>query len=172
MKPSSSKPLRPSDRLPKPSDKSSETAKRALYKDRRTHRIELRQKITKFKEEINELKEFETDDDEKKAAVQERLSELKIRLKECVIEKEAIENFNHTQFMNNLDASGQSQSRFEDENTGNTRFFDHLKGSTSSKAEESKGVAGDPFLANGTNQLDNAVNPDSLMESSEPPTDS
>ncbi len=163
---------KPSDRLPKPSDRSSNAGKAPLYKDRRAHRIELRQKITKFKEEINELKEFETEDEEKKAAVQERISELKIRLKECVIEKEAIGNFNHTQFMNNLDASGESQSRFNDESTGNTRFFDQLKESTASKDEESKGVTGDPFLANETNLADDAVNPDSLIESSESPTDS
>jgi len=47
-----------------------------------------------------------------------------------------------------------------------------LKESTASKDEESKGVTGDPFLANETNLADDAVNPDSLIESSESPTDS
>ena len=131
------KPLRPSDsRPPKPSDGGSKSEKPALYKDRRAHRIELRQKISAGKEEINELKAIETTDEVKKAEIRERISELHIKLKECTIEKEAIENFNHTQFVNNLENSGKDQSRFKDENTGNTRFFDHLKGSTSPESEE------------------------------------
>ena len=105
-------------------------------------------KIAAFKEEINELKAIETDDEEKKAELRERISELHIKVKECSIEKEAIENFNHTQFMNNLEASEESQGRFTDESTGNTRFFEHLKGSSSAPSEEpeQKSEPADPFL--------------------------
>ena len=158
MDSSSPKPPRPSDRLPKPSDrplrpsdKKSKGDKGPLYKDRRTHRIELRQKITALKEEINELKAIETDDEEKKAELRERISELHIKVKECTIEKEAIENFNHTQFVNNLEASEEGQDRYTDESTGNTRFFEHLKGSSSAPSEEpeqkkSQSEPADPFL--------------------------
>jgi len=152
------KPLRPSDnRPPKPSDGSSKTEKPALYKDRRAHRIALRQKISAFKEEINELKAIKTTDEVKKAEIKEAISELNIKLKECTIEKEAIENFNHTQFLNNLDASDKGKDRFTDEGTGNTRFFEHLEGSTASKDEESKSAAGDPFLQ--VNQADDTSPP-------------
>ena len=87
---------------------------------------------------MSELKNLETSDEAKQAEIQEQISELKIKLKYCVMEKEAIENFNHTQFLNNLKASDQNQTRFTDENTGNTRFFDNVKASSPSKAEESK----------------------------------
>ena len=163
---------RPSDRLPRPSDGKSKSGKPAFFKDRRTHKIELRQKITKFKEKINELKNIETSDEAKQAEIQEAISELKIKLKHCDMEKEAIESFNHTQFLNNLKASDSNQDRFSDENTGDTRFFEHLKGSTSSKTEESETGAGDPFLATETNRVDNDIVSDSLIESSESPPDS
>ena len=62
-----------------------------------------------------------------KAEIQEAISDLRIKLKQCDMEKEAIENFNHTQFLNNVKASDQNTDRFTDEKTGNTRFFEHLK---------------------------------------------
>lgn len=166
------KPPRPSDRRPpKPSDRGSKSEKPALYKDRRAHRIELRQKISAYKEEINELKAIETTDEVKKAEIRESISALHIKLKECTIEKEAIENFNHTQFLNNLDASAKGKDRFTDEGTGNTRFFEHLQGSTASKDEESKSEPGDPCLqvnqADDTSPSKSRTNPTKETEASE-----
>ena len=85
MKQPFSKPLRPSDqpsKPPKPSDRRSKSDKGPLFKDRRTHRIELRKKITELKEQINELKSIETTDEAKKEEIQETISELRITLKE------------------------------------------------------------------------------------------
>ncbi|MGE4551359.1 MAG: hypothetical protein AAEJ57_08205 [Opitutales bacterium] len=146
-----------------------------MFKDRREHRIELRQKTSSLKEEINELKAIETTDEAKQAEIQEAISELKIRLKQCEMEKDAIENFNHTQFLNNVKASDQNTDRYTDEKTGNTRFFEHLKGSTSSGTEdseskESNSKAGDPFLE--VNQGDDTSNADPTLESSESSSDS
>ncbi len=133
MKQPFSKPLRPSDhptKPPKPSDRRSKSDKGPLFKDRRTHRIELRKKITDLKEQINELKSIETTDEAKKKEIQETISELRITLKECDMEKEAIENFNHTQFIKNKKVSDENTDRYQDEKKGNTRFFDHLKNSS------------------------------------------
>ncbi|MFP6900984.1 MAG: hypothetical protein VCA36_08570 [Opitutales bacterium] len=151
MDPKTPKPPRPSDRLPRPSDGKSKSGKPAFFKDRRTHKIELRQKITKLKEKINELKNIETSDEAKQAEIQEAISELKIKLKHCDIEKEAIENFNHTQFLNNLEASDEGKDRYSDESTGNTRFFEHVQGTTASvsaepEGEKAKPEPADPFL--------------------------
>lgn len=97
-----------------------------LFKDRRAHRIELRNKISGFKEEINELKTFKTDDESKKDEIQQKMSVLKTRLKECEMEKESIEQFNHTQFVKNVEKSREDESRFDKESHGQTRFFDNL----------------------------------------------
>ena len=97
-----------------------------LFKDRRAHRIELRNKISGFKEEINELKTFKTDDESKKAEIQQKMSVLKTRLKECEMEKESIEQFNHTQFVKNVKKSREDESRFDKESHGQTRFFENL----------------------------------------------
>ena len=127
-RPSDNRPPRPSDnRPPKPSDMKSKTGKGPMFKDRREHRIELRQKTAAVKEEINELKAIETTDEAKQAEIQEAISELRIRLKQCEMEKEAIENFNHTQFIKNKQVSDANSDRFQDEKKGDTRFFDHLK---------------------------------------------
>lgn len=124
-----------SDEPPKPGDAPPRPGKPALFKDRRAHRIELRQKIAVFKEEINELKAIETDDEEKQTAIQKRLSTLKIRLKECQMEKDAIENFNHTQFVKNVEKSREAESRFEEEDDRNTRFFRNLAKNTDSESD-------------------------------------
>ena len=97
-----------------------------LFKDRRAHRIELRNKISGFKEEINELKTFKTDDESKKDEIQQKMSVLKTRLKECEMEKESIEQFNHTQFVKNVEKSREDESRFDKELHGQTRFFENL----------------------------------------------
>lgn len=97
-----------------------------LFKDRRAHRIELRNKISGFKEEINELKTFKTDDESKKDEIQQKISLLKTRLKECEMEKESIEQFNHTQFVKNVEKSREDESRFDKESHGQTRFFENL----------------------------------------------
>ena len=121
------KPLRPSDnRPPRPSDSKSKT-EGSMFKDRRAHRIELRKKITELKEQINELKVIETSDEAKKVEVQEVISDLRIKLKECDMEKEAIENFNHTQFIKNKKSSEENADRYTDEKTGNTRFSNTSK---------------------------------------------
>ena len=169
-RPSDNHPPRPSDnRPPRPSDSKSKSGKGPMFKDRREHRIELRKKTAALKEELNELKAIETDDEAKKIEIQEAISELRILLKQCDMEKEAIENFNHTQFLNNVKASDASQDRYKDETTGNTRFFEHLKGSTAPKSEdgqskESQSKGGDPFLQ--ANQ-GNAPKQDPLLQSSE-----
>lgn len=146
------KPPKPGDRPPKP-------GKPPLYKDKRTHRIELRQKIAAFKEEINELKAIETEDEGKQAEIQEKMSVLKTRLKECAMEKEAIENFNHTQFVKNVQKSREDESRYDEEARGNTRFFGNLTKNANSedgsvdsrwnleKDEKTEGEAADVTLS-------------------------
>ena len=111
---------------PKFSGRPPKPGKPPLFKDRRAHRIELRNKISRFKEEINELKTFKTDDESKKAEIQQKMSVLKTRLKECEMEKEAIEQFNHTQFVKNVEKSREDESRFDKESHGQTRFFENL----------------------------------------------
>ena len=114
------------DEPPKPTGRPPKPGKPPLFKDRRAHRIELRNKISGFKEEINELKAFKTDDESKKAEIQQRMSALKTRLKECEMEKESIEQFNHTQFVKNVKKSREDESRFDKESHGQTRFFENL----------------------------------------------
>lgn len=114
------------DEPPKPTGRPPKPGKPPLFKDRRAHRIELRNKISGFKEEINELKTFKTDDESKKAEIQQRMSVLKTRLKECEMEKESIEQFNHTQFVKNVEKSREDESRFDKESHGQTRFFENL----------------------------------------------
>jgi hypothetical protein len=114
------------DEPPKPTGRPPKPGKPPLFKDRRAHRIELRNKISGFKEEINELKAFKTDDESKKAEIQQRMSVLKTRLKECEMEKESIEQFNHTQFVKNVKTSREDESRFDKESHGQTRFFENL----------------------------------------------
>ena len=126
------------DEPPKPTGRPPKSGKPPLFKDRRAHRIELRNKIAGFKDEINELKAIKTDDESKQAEVQQRMSVLKTRLKECEMEKESIEQFNHTQFVKNVKKSRDDESRFEDESHGNTRFFDNL-----TKDAESEGKTAD-----------------------------
>ena len=114
------------DEPPKFTGRPPKPGKPPLFKDRRVHRIELRNKISGFKEEINELKAFKTDDESKKAEIQQRMSVLKTRLKECEMEKESIEQFNHTQFVKNVEKSREDESRFDKESHGQTRFFENL----------------------------------------------
>ena len=114
------------DEPPKFTGRPPKPGKPPLFKDRRAHRIELRNKISGFKEEINELKTFEVGDESKKAEIQQRMSVLKTRLKECEMEKESIEQFNHTQFVKNVEKSREDESRFDKESHGQTRFFENL----------------------------------------------
>lgn len=114
------------DEPPKFTGRPPKPGKPPLFKDRRAHRIELRNKISGFKEEINELKSFKTDDESKKAEIQQKMSVLKTRLKECEMEKESIEQFNHTQFVKNVEKSREDESRFDKESHGQTRFFENL----------------------------------------------
>jgi hypothetical protein len=125
------------DEPPKPTGRPPKPGKPPLFKDRRAHRIELRNKISGFKEEINELKTFKTDDESKKAEIQQRMSVLKTRLKECEMEKESIEQFNHTQFVKNVEKSREDESRYDEESHGKTRFFENLtKGVKSESTSE------------------------------------
>ena len=114
------------DEPPKFTGRPPKPGKPPLFKDRRAHRIELRNKISGFKEEINELKTFKTDDESKKDEIQQKMSVLKTRLKECEMEKESIEQFNHTQFVKNVEKSREDESRFDKESHGQTRFFENL----------------------------------------------
>ena len=92
------------DDPPKPTGRPPKPGKPPLYKDRRAHRIELRNKISGYKQEINELKNFKTDDESKKVEIEQKMSVLKTRLKECEMEKESIEQFNHDHFLENLES--------------------------------------------------------------------
>ncbi|MBU63204.1 MAG: hypothetical protein CMI26_11965 [Opitutae bacterium] len=121
------------DEPPKPTGRPPKPGKPPMFKDRRAHRIELRNKISGFKEEINELKAFKTDDESKKAEIQQKMSVLKTRLKECEMEKESIEQFNHTQFVKNVEKSREDESRFDKESHGQTRFFENLTKGTESE---------------------------------------
>ncbi len=121
------------DDPPKPTGRPPKPGKPPLYKDRRAHRIELRNKISGYKEEINELKNFKTDDESKKVEIEQKMSVLKTRLKECEMEKESIEQFNHTQFVKNVEKSREDESRFEKESHGKTRFFKNLTKNTESE---------------------------------------
>ena len=132
-----------------------------LFKDRRAHRIELRNKISGFKEEINELKTFKTDDESKKDEIQQKMSVLKTRLKECEMEKESIEQFNHTQFVKNVEKSREDESRFDKESHGQTRFFENL-----TKGAESEDIPIDAgWNPNGD---DNKEATDPLIEEAKP----
>ena len=42
------------------------------------------------------------------------------------MEKESIEQFNHTQFVKNVEKSREDESRFDKESHGQTRFFENL----------------------------------------------
>lgn len=114
------------DEPPKPTGRPPKPGKPPLFKDRRAHRIELRNKISGFKEEINELKSVKSGDESKNAEIQKKISVLMTRLKECEMEKESIEQFNHTQFVKNVKKSREDESRFDKESHGQTRFFKNL----------------------------------------------
>jgi hypothetical protein len=149
------------DEPPKPTGRPPKPGKPPLFKDRRAHRIELRDKISGFKEEINELKTFKTDDESKKAEIQQRMSALKTRLKECEMEKESIEQFNHTQFVKNVKKSREDESRFDKESHGQTRFFEHL-----TKDAESEDTTVDSKSASTVD--DNKEATDALLEEAKP----
>jgi predicted nuclease with TOPRIM domain len=149
------------DEPPKPTGRPPKPGKPPLFKDRRAHRIELRNKISGFKDEINDLKAFKTDDESKKAEIQQKMSVLKSRLKECEMEKESIEQFNHTQFVKNVEKSREDESRFDKESHGQTRFFENLK-----KDGEPEGTT----LDSGWNctEDDNKEATDALLEEAKP----
>jgi hypothetical protein len=85
------------------------------------------------------------------------MSVLKTRLKECEMEKESIEQFNHTQFVKNVEVSREDESRFDKEIRGETRFFNNL-----TKNEESENTIADSLLNPSGN--DSTKLPDSVME--------
>ena len=149
------------DEPPKPTSRPPKPGKPPLFKDRRAHRIELRNKISGFKEEINELKAFKTDDESKKVEIQQRMSVLKTRLKECEMEKEAIEQFNHTQFVKNVKKSREDESRFDKESHGQTRFFKNL----TKDAESEDTTVGSGWDSTGG---DNKEATDALLEEAKP----
>ena len=167
------------DEPPKPTGRPPKPGKPPLFKDRRAHRIELRDKISGFKEEINELKTFKTDDESKKAEIQQRMSALKTRLKECEMEKESIEQFNHTQFVKNVKKSREDESRFDKESHGQTRFFENLKkdgepeGTTVDSGWDSTGddnkEATDALLEEA--KPEEVPSPEPEVQSTEPPTE-
>ena len=167
------------DEPPKPTGRPPKPGKPPLFKDRRTHRIELRNKISGFKEEINELKTFEVDDESKKAEIQQRMSVLKTRLKECEMEKESIEQFNHTQFVKNVKKSREDESRYDEESRGKTRFFENLtKGVKSESTSENSrwdssgddnAEPADAFLEEDKDEEISSPEPE--VQSTEPPTE-
>ena len=113
------------DEPPKPLGKPPKPGKPPLFKDRRAHRIELRNKISTIKEEIKELKATKEEDESKQIEIQKKMSVLLTRLKECEMEKESIEQFNHTQFVKNVEKSREAESRFDKESDGKKNFFEN-----------------------------------------------
>lgn len=109
----------------KPLGKPVAPGKPPLFKDRRAHRIELRNKVSEIKEEIKELKAIKTEDESKQNEIQNKISTLMTRLKECEMEKESIEQFNHTQFVKNVEKSREAESRFDKESHGENNFFEN-----------------------------------------------
>ena len=164
------------DEPPKFTGRPPKPGKPPLFKDRRAHRIELRNKISGFKEEINELKAFKTDDESKKAEIQQKMSILKTRLKECEMEKESIEQFDHTQFVKNVKKSREDESRYDEESHGKTRFFENLTKDSESEdsSEDSRwdssgddnAKPADAFL-----EVEKEEEVSLGVESSEPPTE-
>ena len=164
------------DEPPKFTGRPPKPGKPPLFKDRRAHRIELRNKISGFKEEINELKAFKTDDESKKAEIQQKMSILKTRLKECEMEKESIEQFDHTQFVKNVKKSREDESRYDEESHGQTRFFENLTKDSESEdsSEDSRwdssgddnAKPADAFL-----EVEKEEEVSLGVESSEPPTE-
>lgn len=142
---------------PKPTGRPPKPGKPPLFKDRRAHRIELRSKISGYKQEINELKNFKPDDESKKVEIEQMMSVLKTRLKECEMERESIEQFNHTQFVKNVEVSREDESRFDKEIRGETRFFNNL-----TKNTESENTIADSLL--NPSGDDSTKLPDSVME--------
>jgi septal ring factor EnvC (AmiA/AmiB activator) len=158
------------DEPPKPTDRPPKPENPPLFKDRRALRIELRNKISEFKDEINELKAIKTDDESKQAEIQQRMSVLKTRLKECEMEKESIEQFNHTQFVKNVKKSREDESRFEEESSGNSRFYENLatdSESTTKSADSSWDSDGD----DNTEPTDAFLEAEKTEETSSPETE-
>ena len=53
------------------------------------------------------------------------------------MEKESIEQFNHTQFVKNVEKSREDESRYDEESHGKTRFFENLtKGAEAESTSE------------------------------------
>ena len=113
------------DEPPKLLGKPPKPGKPPLFKDRRAHRIELRNKISTIKEEIKVLKQIKEGDESKQIESQKQMSVLVTRLKECEMEKESIEQFNHTQFVKNVEKSREAESRFDKESHGENNFFEN-----------------------------------------------
>ncbi len=109
-------PPRPSDRI--------EKGNPPLYKDKRQHKIDLRIKIGKIKEEIAVLKSITTENEKKKEEIETKIFRLKSRLKECQMEKEAIDQYNHTQFIKNIKNSREAEARFDNESNEKRDFFE------------------------------------------------
>jgi hypothetical protein len=112
------------DEPPKALGKPLKPSKPPLFKDRRAHRIELRNKISTIKEEIKELKSTKEEDESKQIESQKKMSILITRLKESEMEKESIEQFNHTQFVKNVEKSREAESRYDKESQGTNNFFE------------------------------------------------
>ena len=113
------------DEPPKHLGKPPKPGKPPLFKDRRAHRIELRNKISTIKEEIKELKQNKEEDESKQIEIQKKMSVLLTRLKECEMEKESIEQFNHTQCVKNVEKSREAEFRFDKESDGTNNFFEN-----------------------------------------------
>ena len=95
------------------------------------------------------------------------------------MEKESIEQFNHTQFVKNVKKSREDESRYDEESHGKTRFFENLtKGAESestsedsrwdSSGDDNKEVT-DALLAEA--KPEEVPSPDPEVQSTEPPTE-
>lgn len=97
------------------------------------------------------------------------------------MEKEAIENFNHTQFVKNVQKSREDESRYDEEARGNTRFFGNLTKNANSgdgsvdsrrnleKDEKTEGEAADVTLS--PEQEPEALPAQNEVESNETPSE-
>ena len=97
------------------------------------------------------------------------------------MEKEAIENFNHTQFVKNVEKSREDESRYDEEDQGNTRFFRNLTKDADSEDDiadsrwdlgEDEKTEGEHLDALLSTEQDPEVPPaEPMVESSEAPTE-
>ncbi len=152
---------------PKPSDRV-EKGNPPLYKDKRQHKIDLRIKIGKIKEEISDLRSITTENEKKREEIETKIFRLKSRLKECQMEKEAIDQYNHTQFIKNIKNSREAEARFDNESNEKCDFFEANQ-IDRNRRENDKSQEDGFSLVVDTNELVSSEEEKSAQNSENPP---